>query len=1502
MSALLPAMIFHSASGVGWVGPTVVTSTNNSSLHYSSSVVQDNAGNVYLFWDENPGIYYTVTNTGQIATNTWPTPQLYTKNVNYDLQPAPVALKNGTLILFFSSKRGNQFNIYYSKSNDYGTTWSTENNLTSIGAPDTGPSAIQDSSGNIWVAWTRKEAGDLNIRFVNSTNSPSEIWAPGKAIVYDANGDRVYETGEPVIYGSTPATGTRLKFDARIGFVDGFGYGVWKPGDFVVYDPNTDSVFDPHLMYVDSDNNNVWDPGESIVYKANSTNATFGGTGRCTGTSQPGSDCVIIGSVPSSTTILRIDPQIKFVDLNGDGLWEPGETLVYDVNNGVNGNSGQYVSNDIAIPALIADPNLRFIGSGSTWTSGNTVVYDRNGNGVYDGGIMYVKDILANHWVPGDTVVYHNNGAVNVYGFTDTLITGTSDDIGKALNNDPGLRFVDLDGNGIWEPGEPVTYDSNRNGIYDGTLMFVNATMSPSETWASGKAVVYDADGDGRYIRGKYVAVNDTIIAGTVGNNTALRLDPLIKFNDANGNTVWDPGETVVYTNSTAGNPNVYQPTDPIIAGTTPALGTGLTTGLGEPVIATGAPLVGTILVSDPKLRYSQTGTNTTWTPGESVVYDTDGNGKYGYGKYDPNVSFVNSTTSPTETWTAGKAVVYDADGDGKYIVGRYVAINDTIISGIVLNNTAVKRDAKLDFVDCTNTMCDNNNRWEPGETIFYDSNGDGVYDSGETIIVGTAPPSEPVVYGTAPALGAALSNDPLIKFSDSNGNGVWDSAEPVVYDGGCYPNPTGCGSMQPGYAQYDMIRGTIPPSGTKLSYNIGDPWIAGLAPPIPGTILSPYDSKIKFVDTNANGHWDSTGVQSSQYSTGEPVVYDSNNSGIYIAGVDTIIYGSPVPPLGTRLKTDEKSLAGTSAAPGTKNLVVDSKMEFAPYGTNTTWVAGETVVYDVANTCTINPPCRYVSGKSFNDTIVVGAAPVNNTRLVSDTKLKYLDANKNGHWDIGEPVFYDSNNDGTYESNEPLVAVYPTPSNTAVVVSDSHIKYFETGTDTHWDPGESVVYDVNSTGLYAIGDPVIYGNVPGVGTVLSSDSNIKFVDGIGNGIWARGETVVYDSNADGKYETGEPIISGTPPTGSPLQSVTHILYKTYNGISWSIEQRATIQPYNDQTPSIRQTEDGRIWIVWSGQRPGGPNKILYKTSLDGVTWTSETTLTSSPADYGDFSPSILQDRNGTIWIAFNRNLACGSCGKTPFQADVFTFYSTNNGASWSSLVDLTNGTIDDEIQPSLVQLSDKNLYLFYSLFTCGSTTCTIILDYFKTSNPILIHDANMKMFTTNATSSITDPTYIKYGPNVRSGQVLRLNATVTNAGDYSDNFTLTVKANSTLVSPTNSSVLSPGQTKVIFINWKVSGLNPGRYILTATVTDTSGVEGFANLVDNTATFKILIRPAGDVNGDCVVDVSDLALIGAAFGRTRGQLGYNAAADLNNDGIIDVADLSILGGTFGQTC
>ncbi|NEN24789.1 hypothetical protein G3O08_14890 [Cryomorpha ignava] len=56
----------------------------------------------------------------------------------------------------------------------------------------------------------------------------------------------------------------------------------------------------------------------------------------------------------------------------------------------------------------------------------------------------------------------------------------------------------------------------------------------------------------------------------------------------------------------------------------------------------------------------------------------------------------------------------------------------------------------------------------------------------------------------------------------------------------------------------------------------------------------------------------------------------------------------------------------------------------------------------------------------------------------------------------------------------------------------------------------------------------------------------------------------------------------------------------------------------------------------------------------------------------------------------------------------------------------------------------------------------------------------------------------------------------------------------------------------------------------------------------------------GDINNNNVINVLDLSIFSASFGKTAGSPGFNFLADLNCDGVINIFDVSILGAGFNQ--
>jgi hypothetical protein len=92
---------------------------------------------------------------------------------------------------------------------------------------------------------------------------------------------------------------------------------------------------------------------------------------------------------------------------------------------------------------------------------------------------------------------------------------------------------------------------------------------------------------------------------------------------------------------------------------------------------------------------------------------------------------------------------------------------------------------------------------------------------------------------------------------------------------------------------------------------------------------------------------------------------------------------------------------------------------------------------------------------------------------------------------------------------------------------------------------GETVVYDSNGNGVFDSGDIVVpckaticVSITPAAGTTLSTDAKITFVDTNLSGSWAPGKPVIYDKDANGVFDTGKDIvISGAKPANQTALS-----------------------------------------------------------------------------------------------------------------------------------------------------------------------------------------------------------------------------------------------------------------------------------------------------------------------------------------------------------------------------
>jgi hypothetical protein len=679
--------------------------------------------------------------------------------------------------------------------------------------------------------------------------------------------------------------------------------------------------------------------------------------------------------------------------------------------------------------------------------------------------------------------------------------------------------------------------------------------------------------------------------------------------------------------------------------------------------------------------------------------------------------------------------------------------------------------------------------------------------------------------------------------------------------------------------------------------------------------------------------------------------------------------------------------------------LRVDPKVKFVDFNSNLQWDPGEPIVYDTnANNLYdigeplilgFNPPV----GTLLSEPVIAGPLPPVGTLLKVDTKIKIVDANANGVWDLGEVVAYDSNNNSLYDLGEPIVAGGALANGI-------------------WDPGEPVTYDANNNGKYDSGETVVAGTTLANNTILRNDSRIRFIDSNLNSKWDPGETVIYDSDSNNIYETGEPVIAGAAPAAKlafapsvasdPLGRIwlawnekppgaqnPNVFFRMWNGSYWTSKQQVTsdnsinnfdfvtplanqtmmilwssnktghpqlfyrlyassvANPYpttsaiqltsgnmTDVSPSAVQDRSGRTWVAWARQNAGKTSSTIYYKYFDGTSWSQDFALPgASSSTLFQNSPSIAQTKDGRIWIVFTSNdslnanlyytttdgtiLALPSTGipagswttknhlfssgdeddrPSIIQArdgTIMIFYqksilsgaeyiysgsSADNGATWTGPTAFSAGT---DNSPSAAQMSDHRIWVFWS-----RQTSTQQVMYISSDQILGIHDVGVRGLASLPRL-------------VMSGDKFNITLTVQNYGDFQENTVLTLKLNNTVLTSINL-VLASGQSQNILYTRQTIQPAWGRYIVSASIPVIVG-ENTINQGDNAMSIgPERVSPPGDVDRNGIDNILDVAIVAYSFGSKPGSPTWNPIADVNNDGVVDILDVALVSYYFGQ--
>jgi hypothetical protein len=366
--------------------------------------------------------------------------------------------------------------------------------------------------------------------------------------------------------------------------------------------------------------------------------------------------------------------------------------------------------------------------------------------------------------------------------------------------------------------------------------------------------------------------------------------------------------------------------------------------------------------------------------------------------------------------------------------------------------------------------------------------------------------------------------------------------------------------------------------------------------------------------------------------------------------------------------------------------------------------------------------------------------------------------------------------------------------------------------------------------------------------------------------------------------------------TNPNVPAVKQLFYKTLKNGVWSPDTQLTTDSNQNYGSGIMIGKDGIVRVTWSKGAPGSNYQIFQKT-YNGVSWSPDTQLVSSSST--DEHPSMLQDRNGTLWTFWGRLIVVSL---TVQYYVLMAKYSYNMGTTWSSEMQLTNtSTSVDSFTPSAVQstYSTKPIWIFY---TSNLNVPTYDIFAITSSGIGPIHDVSV----TGVYASSSLATVWEYPGGLSSvGQsaIVTITVTVANAGDFSQ----TVYVNLTATNSTNISIgqrsgfVGPGGSVNIYFFWNTTNVKPARYGMAANLLLVPG-ETYGNSFDNVLNVsnQMHILPLGDVDQDGSVTLTDVSVFFYNFDFTPSCncSRWNPYADINGNGIIDIVDIGVVSRNF----
>ena len=403
-------------------------------------------------------------------------------------------------------------------------------------------------------------------------------------------------------------------------------------------------------------------------------------------------------------------------------------------------------------------------------------------------------------------------------------------------------------------------------------------------------------------------------------------------------------------------------------------------------------------------------------------------------------------------------------------------------------------------------------------------------------------------------------------------------------------------------------------------------------------------------------------------------------------------------------------------------------------------------------------------------------------------------------------------------------------------------------------------------------------GNVDPPTAPIQRNVNVyTFTNNIQGSIIVERDNIIVDGASYTLQGTGSE--TGIDLSGRKNVTIQNLVIKNFDiGIYLSSSEHITIQE-----STISQNNHG-IWISRSSS-----NSILQNTITENVLEGLYIYLSSNNNIFGNNITKNIFDgiylyssSNNTIHVNV---IMYNGYGISPY-------FSTNNKI-------FHNNFINNEyhVDPNTPQDIWDNGYPsggnYWSDYTGTDNNGDGIGD-----TPYRIDDNNQDHYPLITTNDIEIQNLKTSKTIVCQGYTLSVTATTINYGINSENFHITLFANTTIIA-TKTVTLKSISSALIKFTWNTTGFAKGKYTILAYATP---VQGENHTADNTLINGLVtITMVGDINADDIVDIFDCVKIALIYGATPDDPNWDPNADINNDNLIDIFDLVIIALHFGET-